>query len=254
MSEIMAANATEAVEAVAEPEQIGTTEQTAPAASEQAQPASDEQPVRQETETQRVAHRIKDATTKAQDALIARLFGDQGINTLSEWEEAQALEAYKEQAQVDPVAALEAEIERRRANDPDIVAARKIQEDHAVELAAIQLSKQFPDIKTGDDVRELLASDADFRNMVASGVDVVKAYRAANFDRLQEQATQKTQQETIAKLRANAVASPGALSAAADSPLTITDAEFENPSFNRLVKDNAYYTAYMAEMKRRSKG
>lgn len=162
---------------------------------------------------------------------------------------------FQQQFTADPRKVIEQQVRQAIDNHPDILAAREQGLIAAYESEAIRFKQAFPEagIENGQKLRELVESDDDMLKLMATGIGAVNAYRALHFDDIIKARETKTQQETISKLQANAQATPGPVGQAADSPLTISDAELKAPNQARLTSDPKYFAAFREALARKQK-
>jgi hypothetical protein len=195
---------------------------------------------------------------KQLDETVQYAYGEQGVTNYADFDTRRRAAEFQQQMSADPQKAIEESYKRMKENDPDFQQMRESNYRAALEKDAVVLSREIPEsgIKTGDDLQAYLDGNTKMLDLLAKGVDIQAAYWALNHQELSKSRGDKREQETIAKLNANANATPGAVGqgGANEDAITFTDAQFNNPDQNRLVRDTRYYKAYMAELKRRTKG
>jgi hypothetical protein len=177
------------------------------------------------TTTQAFARRLKEATTKAKDELIAEMYGEtHGIYTyadyqkaLAEQREAQEKQQYQEQYGIDPDA-IKPIVEKMLKSDPRYQRLEQMEKEANINAAVSEFAKEFPDlgIKSFDDIAKLPGIDK-MTEYVNRGLSLNEAYKLANYGDTVSKAAQTAQQETIKKITANGESSPGSLSAGGEN-------------------------------------
>jgi hypothetical protein len=145
-----------------------------------------------------------------------------------------------------PAAAVKKAVAEQIENHPLIAATKAERLEMAFEKEALA-AKDIPglNIKNGADLRKLVESDPELEALVFDkGISPVRAYKALHADEIAKAAAEKAERDTIAKLQANATATPGSLNQSAETPLTISDDELKHPDQARLTKDPAYFAAF----------
>ena len=177
------------------------------------------------TTTQAFARRLKEATAKAKDELIAEMYGEtHGIYTYADYQKALAeqkaaeeRQKFQEETGLDPTA-IQPLIEKAVADHPTVKQASEFLKTQRVEAAVSEFAKEFPDlgIKSFDDIGKLPCIDK-MTEYVNRGLSLNEAYKLANYGDTVSKAAQTAQQETIKKITANGESSPGSLSAGGES-------------------------------------
>ena len=178
------------------------------------------------TTTQAFARRLKEATAKAKDELIAEMYGEtHGIYTYADYQKALAeqkaaeeRQKFQEETGLDPTA-IQPLIEKAVADHPTVKQASEFLKTQRVEAAVSEFAKEFPDlgIKSFDDIAKLPGIDKMTEYVSKYGLSLNEAYKLANYGDTVSKAAQTAQQETIKKITANGESSPGSLSAGGES-------------------------------------
>jgi hypothetical protein len=230
------------------------------------------------TQTQAFAKRLREATEKARqeaiaetearykpklDSLARYAYGEHGIRSFDDI--AAQIEDYEYQQRYGENVsreAIEKAVSEKLETHPDIQAARAFNQMRAIENAAASLAKSAPELSITDSesLCAYLDENPDVSEMVKNGWPADQAIWALKGPEItakrEAKVREAAQQDTIAKLQTNAVATPGPVGqgGANESEITFTDAQFNNPDQKRLVHDDRYYKAYMNELRRRTKG
>jgi hypothetical protein len=158
------------------------------------------------TQTQAFAHRLKEETARAKDAVIAEMYGTQGITTYAQYQKALADQKAAEEAQ-------------KIGIDPDFY-QRFSQLEQKLNLTEHEkvLMKQEHDLesdpKTGELFKQWKDEVKDYAQRANCDYDV--AFTIISRNKLPEliaSQVQKGEQEALKKINANAASSPGPLSA-----------------------------------------
>lgn len=215
--EIMAANTVETTEGIATPNE------SVEISAENPQIESTQEPTKEPdiTATQAFARRLKEATTKAKDELIAEMYGEShGIYTyadyqkaLAEQREAQEKQHYQEQYGIDPDA-IKPIVEKMLKSDPRYQRLEQMEKEANITAAITNFDKEFPElgVKTFDDIAKLPNIDKIY-DYVNRGLTLNEAYKLANYGDVVSKTAQTAQQEAIKKIAANGASSPGSLAA-----------------------------------------
>lgn len=216
--------------------------EASPAVEEPAEeaPVQEAEPAEERTETQRVAQRIKEATTKSVDAFIRGMGlknpydGDKPILTKADYDAYAEMKKLDEAGQADPVSAyrsiaLESELEQLRNNER----IRMLEADPVK-------GQTFGKLK--DKVMELM----DYCREQGTPCTVDAAFNtvlANSYFDLANEAANQAKADTLRKINNNAQASPGALTG--EGPETETDyLKMSDKDFEKL-----YQSALRGEMK-----
>jgi hypothetical protein len=207
----------EPVEPTTEPATEPTTEPTTEPVTEPTQEPTKEPDI---TATQAFAKRLKEATTKAKDELIAEMYGEtHGIYTyadyqkaLAEQREAQEKQQYQEQYGIDPDA-IKPIVEKMLKSDPRYQRLEQMEKEANINAAVSKFNEEFPElgIKTFDDIAKLPKVDKIYEYVSNYGLSLNDAYKLANYGDVVSKTAQTAQQEAIKKIAANGASSPGSL-------------------------------------------
>lgn len=155
----------------------------------------------------------RQAEKEARDNVIKEMYGDQGINSYEEYQqalraqqEAQERQAYLDRG-IDPDA-----INSLVANHPDVQFAKELKAKQEAEAKfdteANELFVEFPDLDAKTIQPEV------FQMREQKGISLLDAYLRVNAKNFRSQA----EQEAIRKLSANAQSTPGALGQSGNAP------------------------------------
>lgn len=183
------------------------------------------------TTTQAFARRLKEATAKAKDELIAEMYGEtHGIYTYADYQKALAEQKAAEQKAklqeeigIDPDA-LKPVFQQWKESDPDFQELKAIRAEKNITKALTDLNSELKD--AGIDLQLKDLSDAELSKLpnidgilgyVQKGHSLADAFFLANKKDIISRQAQTAQQETIKKITANGESSPGSLSAGGES-------------------------------------
>ncbi len=183
------------------------------------------------TTTQAFARRLKEATTKAKDELIAEMYGEShGIHTYAEYQAALAREQaeaerakLQEEIGIDPDA-LKPVFQQWKESDPDFQELKAIRAEKNITKALTDLNNELKDAGIDLQIKDL--SDSELLKLpnidkileqVQKGHSLADAFFLANKKDIISRQAQTAQQETIKKIAANGASSPGSLSAGGES-------------------------------------
>jgi hypothetical protein len=218
--EIMAANTVETTEGIATPNEsveISAENPQIETTQELAKPDI--------TATQAFAKRLKEATTKAKDELIAEMYGEtHGIYTYADYRKALAEQKaaaerakLQEEIGIDPDA-LKPVFQQWKESDPDFQELKAIRAEKNITKALTDLNSELKD--AGIDLQLKDLSDAELSKLpnidgilgyVQKGHSLADAFFLANKKDIISRQAQAAQQEAIKKITANGASSPGSL-------------------------------------------
>jgi hypothetical protein len=207
-----------AIEPTTEPETEPTTEPV----TEPTQEPAKEPDI---TATQAFARRLKEATTKAKDELIAEMYGEtHGIYTYADYQKALAEQKaaaerakIQEEIGIDPDA-LKPVFQQWKESDPDFQELKAIRAEKNITKALTDLNSELKD--AGIDLQLKDLSDTELSKLpnidgilgyVQKGHSLADAFFLANKKDIISRQAQAVQQETIKKIAANGASSPGSL-------------------------------------------
>lgn len=222
--------------------EVDTGVQAAPAEQQTRQPQT-----REENAAFAQMRRQNEALQRELDDVAVWAYGEHGVKNYDELRTLRQNMEYQQKYGVDRTA-VEPIVQEAVAQHPDVIAAREYKYALMLDKEALAMAEKLPEagVKNGDELRALIEADAGMVNLVYDkGLSPMQAYRALYGDDIAAKRAEKAAQDTIAKISANAVATPGPVGNAADAPITFTEAQLKNPDQNRLVSDDAYYKAYM---------
>lgn len=237
------------------------TEQTAEVNSEGSEVATEqpaEKPVQSAEDNARFAEIRRRTESEARDKTIAELYGDQGITTYAQYQEAlrQQQEAEQRQQYIDQYGidpnAIQDIVKSELENHPVVQSAREQARTLQLNNAALELSKVAKelginaDIKSWADVESLPKYELIKNGIVNNNLDIVTAAKMAYFDDVVSSRAQKAQNETIAKLQANGQASPGSLADTGQTTQLYTREQVDAMSVDEINKN---YNLVMKSMK-----
>jgi hypothetical protein len=229
--------------------QTETGEQAALATQPVKQPQSREDNAAfAEMRRQKTALEKELATAKQRaDQIVATGWGDSwGVKSADEWDAyCENLKFEQEHPGVSK-ADIDKAVDERLQNHPLVLASKAAQMDALYTTEAAKFARTFPElnITDGASLRELVDADEALSDAVNKrDLSPVQAYWALHGEEIVTKRAEKAEQDAIAKIQQNAAATPGALGAGADAPLTLTEGELKKLDPKRLRNDPAYFAA-----------
>jgi hypothetical protein len=212
------------------------------------------------TETQAFSRRLKEATSKAKDELIAEMYGDShGIFTYADYQkavkesqEAEERARLQEELGVDPDK-LKPVFEKFKENDPDFQELRQIRAEKNIHAALSDLNNELKsagiDLQLNDlsdaEVAKLPNVDKIVNLIKTKGHSLADAFFIANKKDIIAKQAAKAEQEAIKKITANGASSPGSLSSGNET-ITFTKEQVDAMSQKEVMKN---YDLIMKSMK-----
>ncbi|HEY5586715.1 MAG TPA: hypothetical protein VIK78_19775 [Ruminiclostridium sp.] len=194
-------------------------------------PIPNTDPVPDVSTTKAFSDRLKESTTKAEDAVYSKLFGtEHGIHTKAAYDAAIA----KQQEEADNAKFQETNgfdpnsvkplFEEWKKSDPDFQELSTIRQEKNIATALSELNNELKDCGIDLNIKDF--SDTEVAKLpnvdkvvkyVQSGKTFAEAVFLANKKEFIAKQAEMAQQDTIKKIAANGLSSPGSLSGGGDS-------------------------------------
>lgn len=193
--------------------------------------------------------KIREAEQKAQDKLIAEMYGEShGIYTKADYDKAVKEQKEREMLErmrteeVDPTEIKNALYKEWESSDPRIKEYEQIKAETYTQNQLKELNEELKELDLGIEIKTLddlvkLDNSEKIIDYVSKGKTLSEAYFLANKKTLIQKEAEKVRNDTINKIKQNGEASPGSLADTGQTAATFTKEQVDNMSMEEVKKN-----------------